>query len=321
MTLARRAAGPVLAACWLLLAGCATQVPLLDSTARAVELADTPFHPQRDFQCGPAALATVLGSSGVEVAPDTLTPLVYLPERRGSLQIEMQAAPRRFERLSYRIGAELEDITAELEAGRPVLVLHNYGLPFWPRWHYAVVIGFDPARQQVVLRSGTNRRQVLSARNFMRAWDNADRWAMVLLRPGELPARPDRATYLESATAFERSATPASAIGAYDAALQRWPDDPVPHVGRGTARYRAGALRDAAADYRRALALDPSLVIARNNLAMTLLDLGCPAAARGEVDAIDLAPLPAALRSAIEDTRSRITARAAAQEAPGCPGY
>src|SRR5690606_37619257 len=115
---------------------------------------------------------------------DEIGALVYLPGRQGSLQIEMQAAPRKYQRLSYRLDPELQAILAEIEARRPVLVLHNYGLPFWPRWHYTVVIGFDTRTDTIILRSGTTERQTLSARNFMRAWDNADRWAMVVLRPG-----------------------------------------------------------------------------------------------------------------------------------------
>jgi Peptidase_C39 like family len=170
-----RSGSIALAAGLLLLTGCVSRGPLIESSTRVVELADTPFFPQTAFQCGPAALATALGAARVKVTPEELAPLVYLPGRKGSLQIEMQAAPRQYGRISYRIEPQLAAILAELDAGRPVLVLHNYGLPFWPRWHYAVVVGYDGPRDRVVLRSGKVRRQELSAANFMRAWDNADR--------------------------------------------------------------------------------------------------------------------------------------------------
>jgi hypothetical protein len=318
MSRARRAAGLALAACWLLLAGCATRGPLIEPGGGTVELAATPFFPQRTHQCGPAALATVLGASGIPVTPDALTREVYLPGRRGSLTIEMQAAPRRHGRLGYPLAPELSAITRELDAGRPVLVLHNYGLPFWPRWHYAVVIGYDAARQKLLLRSGTTERQVLSAANFMRAWDNADRWATVLLKPGELPAQPDRARYLETATAFERSAAPEAARLTYEAALRSWPDEPVAWVGRGTAHYRAGQLREALADYRQALQLDGTLAGARNNAAQVLLDLGCPQAARRELQQVDAAKLSGALRVAVDDTVRQLAGRGEATDAASC---
>ena len=60
-----------------------------------VELAETPFFSQQRYQCGPAALATVLNAAGVKVTDEELVPEVYLPTREGSLQVEMLAATRR----------------------------------------------------------------------------------------------------------------------------------------------------------------------------------------------------------------------------------
>jgi tetratricopeptide (TPR) repeat protein len=313
-------AAAILAAACCLFAGCATRGPLLEPTARSVELVDTPFFPQSDYQCGPAALATVLVAAGVAVTPEELVPQVYVPARRGSLTPEMQAAPRRYGRIAYPVAPELAAIVAELDAGRQVLVLHNYGLPIWPRWHYAVVIGYDAARQQMLLRSGTTQRQQMGATNFMRAWDNADRWALVLLKPGDLPAVAERAAYLEAVSAFERLATPADSRLAFDAAIARWPEEPVAWVGRGTARYRAGDLQAAVGDYGRAVALDPALTGARNNLAMALLDLGCPVAAQRELDRIDSGPLQGTLRDAVADTARQITARMPAADGAACSG-
>lgn len=320
MTRRRRVAGLLLAACCSLLVGCASRSPLLEGPARQVELDQTPFHPQLIHQCGPAALATVLGASGVEASPDSLAREVYVPGRRGSLQIEMQAAPRRYGRLAYALDPDLAAITAEIDAGRPVLVLHNYGLPFWPRWHYAVVIGYDAGDARLWLRSGTRRRQEMSARHFMRAWDNGGRWALVLLRPGELPAHPRRDRFLEAAAAFERTAAPGDARLAFDAALRAWPQDAVALVGRGTARYRAGDLAGAARDYASALEQEPMNAGARNNLAMTRLMQGCSAAAARIISGVDEASLSPALRAAIADTRAQIAARAGTPEAAACSG-
>ncbi|MDA1301888.1 MAG: hypothetical protein O2868_17640, partial [Proteobacteria bacterium] len=60
-------------------AGCAGRPGLREyglSTER-VEL-DTPFHPQSRYQCGTAALATVLGASGLSVTPVELSPRIFL---------------------------------------------------------------------------------------------------------------------------------------------------------------------------------------------------------------------------------------------------
>ncbi|MCW3478572.1 hypothetical protein OL229_03185 [Neisseriaceae bacterium JH1-16] len=86
----------------LLLVGCAStpQTAALltrrpsDLPAR-VELTEVPFFPQDAYQCGPAALATVLVHAGVVTTPTELTPQLYLPERQGTLQAELLGATRR----------------------------------------------------------------------------------------------------------------------------------------------------------------------------------------------------------------------------------
>ena len=100
---ARVIAGVFFSACVLLLSGCAALWPqtaelreaLPQGLPERVELKEVPFFPQTEYQCGPAALATALAAAGVKVTPEDLVSQVYLPERKGSLQIEMLAAARR----------------------------------------------------------------------------------------------------------------------------------------------------------------------------------------------------------------------------------
>jgi tetratricopeptide (TPR) repeat protein len=300
----------------VLVSACATRAPRFSDIR--TELRDTPFHPQSRYQCGPAALATVLESSGVHITPEELVPRVYLPARRGSLQLEMKAAPRDFGRLALILPRHLEAVIAELEQGRPVLVLHNYGWRWWPRWHYAVVIGYDPDRDVFVLRSGRKPRELMRTRHFMVYWHQAARWAMVVLRPGEIAASADARLFLESAAEFERGATAADSLAAFDAAVSRWPGEPVAWIGRGTAHYRRGDPRAAARAYGEALKIDPAQTAARNNLAHVLLELGCPSRARRELARIDVASLPAELRDAVSATRRDVDAAGIDRDGSDC---
>jgi tetratricopeptide (TPR) repeat protein len=202
-----------------------------------------------------------------------------------------------------------------------VLVLHNYGLPILPRWHYAVVIGYDASTDRFMLRSGTKRRQEWRARTFMVAWHHGRRWAMVVLRPGEIPASANPTLYLEAAADFERGARPQDSRLAFDAAVRRWPAEPVAWIGRGTAEYRLGNLPAAARDYTAALRLDDSHAGARNNLAQTLLDMGCPASARRHFAYIDPKTLKSPLRETVLDTQQRLARAAGAEpqdDSPAC---
>src|SRR3569623_3188919 len=78
----------VLSGCAAPLQSTAWRATLPAELTHAVELAAVPFFPQERYQCGPAALATVLASSGAAVTADELAPQVYLPARQGSLQPE-----------------------------------------------------------------------------------------------------------------------------------------------------------------------------------------------------------------------------------------
>lgn len=258
--------------------------PVIAPAAPAVELTEVPFFPQSRYQCGPAALATVLGASGVAVAPDTLAERVYVPGRQGSFQVELAAAARQYGRIVYPLDDGLDGLLAELAAGRPVLVLQNLAFAWAPRWHYAVVVGFEPDSQQLVLRSGRTARRLTAVASFDRTWSLADRWGLVLLRPGELPARGNPRDYLAAVVAADAGLTDAGHARALAAGMTAWPADAdLPFAGANLARGQ-GDERRAIALYHRTLALAPDHPGALNNLADLLSGMGCQRAALALVD-------------------------------------
>ena len=119
---------PMASAGWLLvgaiaLSGCSTYPPLRIADgmpgAGTVLAPGVPFHPQTDYQCGPAALATVLAASQHAVTPEALAPRVFLPGRQGSLQLELLAATRREGRIPYVVQRTPEALFDEVRDGRP----------------------------------------------------------------------------------------------------------------------------------------------------------------------------------------------------------
>jgi tetratricopeptide (TPR) repeat protein len=226
-----------------------------------------PFIAQTPLHCGPASLAMVLRHIGRDVSADQLADAVFLPARGGTLQTEMLAGGRRHDALAQRVPGRLEALLRELQAGRPVVVLQNLGLAIAPTWHYAVLIGFDRARDELVLRSGLTERQTLSFTTFEHTWARADHWAMVVLPPGELSATADERSTVDAAVAFERVAAPASAARVYEAMLQRWPGHLAAAIGLGHARLKLGDAAAAEAAWQRAAERHDSAA-AWNNLAM-----------------------------------------------------
>ena len=259
------------------LAGCArpqAPAPSIASQplASSVTLAAVPFHPQAERDdCGPAALAMMLGWSGIDTDPATLAPAVYTPGRAGTLQSDIVQAVRRAGRLALPV-ASLPDLLTELDAGRPVLVLQNLGLDRWPVWHYAVAMGYDLDSATLFLHSGREARHATSFSAFERSWQPSERWALTVTLPDDLPVTASEAEALDAAHGLEQAGQTDAAANAYGALLERWPENLAALMGFGNARYAAGDVETAGQAFRQAVALHPEAAEAWNNLAVTLKD-------------------------------------------------
>jgi tetratricopeptide (TPR) repeat protein len=216
----------------------------------------------------------VLGATGVRTTPEALAGQVFLPGKGGSLQVELMAAARRHGQLAYVLAPRLDDLLAELAAEHPVIVLQNLGLARYPIWHYAVAVGFDRQRGELLLRSGPHPRQPVPLRRFERSWQDGGRWALLVLPAGELPATAERARYLGAAMDLEQTGQREAALDSYQAALSRWPDDLTALIGAGNSAHALGRFDLAAHHFGRASERHPNSGEAFNNLADTLLRLG-----------------------------------------------
>jgi hypothetical protein len=262
------------------LQGCAGFAPqtaaLLDGLPEGmperVELTAVPFFPQAEYQCGPAALATLLVNSGATTSPEALVPQVYLPERKGSLQVEMLAAARRHGRISYQLEPSMVALMRELAAGRPVVVLQNLGVA--AGWHYAVAVGYDWKLGMMILRSGTTEREEMPFAVHEFVWKRSGYWAMVAVPPGEIPAGAEEGKWLSALIAFERLNDLQKNRVAYASFLERWPGNVNAAVGLANTHHALGELPQAEKVLRAAMLREPESAIVLNNLAQTLSDQG-----------------------------------------------
>ncbi|HEY3076663.1 MAG TPA: PA2778 family cysteine peptidase [Burkholderiales bacterium] len=294
----------------LLLCGCAGLFPqtaslrdtLPQDLRERVELKQVPFFPQSEYQCGPAALATALAASGVKVTPEELVSEVYLPERKGSLQIEMLAAARRHGLVSYQLAPRFGDLLREIAAGNPVIVLQNLGLR--EGWHYAVAVGYDYDWGKLYLRSGESKRQVMPFAIHEFVWMRSGYWAMVALPPDRIPATADESRWLSAVAALERAGGLRAARTAYETFLKRWPANVNAAVGLANTHHALGELKEAESVLRSAARENPESVIVLNNLAQTLSDQGRDAEALPVIERA--AALGGPFSSAVEDTKRGI---------------
>ncbi|WP_051311238.1 PA2778 family cysteine peptidase [Zooshikella ganghwensis] len=264
------------------LSGCTTnpvlhQLDTLDETGlQPMELSQVPFFPQEEFQCGPAALATVLAYWQVPVTPDDLVAKVYVPEKQGSFQIEMVATARQYGMIVYPVKRDFQDLLREIEQGFPVLVFLNLGLDWYPQWHFAVVVGYDLEQRELILRSGTEKRYRMPFEAFANTWARGQYWARVILPPNKLPVSAQPLTYLRAAQQLEEVGQQQAAAQAYQTALTAWPEHPVALFAMGNFQFAAKKYPQAAGYFKQLVSTKPSHSQGWNNLAYTLKALNCP---------------------------------------------
>jgi hypothetical protein len=298
-----------------LLSGCAGLLPqasaLRDQPPAGLperaELKEVPFHAQEEYHCGPAALAMALNAAGVGATPEALVEQVYLPGRKGSLQIEMLVAARRNGAVAYELEPKLENVLREVAAGTPVVVLENYGILLWPAWHYSVVVGYDLKEGDIVRRSGLKPRQTMPFPLFEYVWKSEGYWAMVAVPPDRVPVTATEPRYASAVVALERSGQVKSAHTAYSAMLKRWPSSLAGLMGLGNTAYALKDLAGAEIAFSRATREHPDAPAPLNNLAHVLsergrLDEALAAAER----AVGLGgPMQATAQSTLEEIRRK----------------
>lgn len=302
---------PLLAGLLLLVGGCAwtgqpLSRPLPAHLPSAAHLTQVPFYAQAALQCGPASLAMVLQAEGIDTTPEKLADQVYTPGRKGSLQPELVTAARRHGRLAYPIQG-LECLLEAVAAGRPVVVLQNLGLSWLPRWHYAVVVGYDLPDSQIILHTGAIADRRVGLATFDRTWRRAERWGLLVLRAGERPVCAQEAPYLQAALGLQQAGHLPEASRAFEAAVEQWPASAAARMSWGNALYASGSKASAAEAFRSATRIDPQDGDAFNNLAHVLAELGdLPTAEAAALQAVAIGGPQAALyRRTLEEIRAR----------------
>jgi len=259
----------------IIISGCSTyqyQSALYPEPQR-VYLAEVPFFAQEEYQCGPAALAMLLAWSGEEASLAQLGEQVYSPGLQGSLQPSIVAAARRRGYVAYPLRGWSE-LVAELKGGQPVMILQNLGLSWYPRWHYAVVIGYDQAVTTVMLHSGIYPEMQMPMGVFERTWRRGDYWGLVVVPPTVLPASATENAYLTAVVGLERAQQFSAATTAYLSAAKAWPNSFVAWMGAGNSSYNDGDIDTAIRSFRQAAALQPDNGVPLNNLALVLAQVG-----------------------------------------------
>ena len=163
-----------------LCAGCCSlvSVPPLDPLPRKrVVLREVRYTPQQDdWDCGPACLTTVMRYRGSGLTLKQVMGQLKRSRSGGTLFIEMIYGARKngLRAKSYRNGG-LNDLRRKVLARKPLILM----LRATPdidkrdpkrRSHYAVAVGYDDDKREVILHSGAKSFTAMSYRQLQLQW-------------------------------------------------------------------------------------------------------------------------------------------------------
>ena len=114
---------------------------------------NVPFYPQQAFFCGPTTLFEVTNFYGGTNSPQDIAPATFIPDLEGTLQIEMLASSRQNGLLACAGRGSIRHLLGLVRDNIPVIVLQNNAISLFPMWHYAVVIRYDLAAEEIILHT------------------------------------------------------------------------------------------------------------------------------------------------------------------------
>jgi predicted double-glycine peptidase len=139
---------------------------------------NVPFHPQEEFQCGPASLAGVLNHWSINVSPEEIASEIYSKSAKGTLNIDMvlYVEKRGLKARQYR--GSLEDVKSKIDAGYPLIVLVDEGFLVYQKNHFMVVIGYRG--EGILANSGRGQHKFIPVKDFLRSWERTKFWTLLI---------------------------------------------------------------------------------------------------------------------------------------------
>lgn len=229
---------------------------------------EVPFIAQKPNYCGPAALAMIANFYGHNVTQDEIASAIYLPEIRGTLTAGLADYAQRFNLWTRQYRGTRADLHQKLAAGIPMIVLGRLG----NHYHYFIVLDYHG--DELIVHSDTRATLQLREDDFLRWWDRADRWTLLVCPPARGTWKLSADEQNDLGVFLERRGELAAAAGHYQLATELEPRNSYFRLNLGNALLKQHLSIEAAAAYRHALEIEPENADAMNNLASAYVELG-----------------------------------------------
>jgi len=234
----------------LFLTGCAAPRPSVT----------VPFIAQKPNYCGPAALAMVANYYGHPVTQDEIASTIYHPEIRGTLTADLAGSAQRLGLWARQYRGTRADLHQKLAAGIPVIVLGKIG----NNDHYFVVLAY---RDELIVHSDKRANLHLREDDFLRWWNRADRWTLLVCPPERATWKLSADEYNDLGVFLESTGHVEIAAFYYRVATKLQPGNSYFQMNLGNALLKQKMFTGAGKAFARAIKLAPDNADALNNLA------------------------------------------------------
>lgn len=251
----------------ILFGGCASRTYKFPGVASKARVDRVPFIAQKKNYCGPATLSMAMNHRGRMISVDELGEQMMTPLPGGTYQTDMLTASRRNGMMAVGVYS-LENLFKEIEAGNPVIVFQNLALEKMPKWHYALVTGYNLPAKEVLLHSGPDKDLHMNIGVFDHTWALGSYWGLVIMEPGKISATGNELQHMSAASGLEAAGKIAEAEQSYISIIERWTDSLSARIGLANIRYNQGNYAEAVIYLRAATLKHPESSIAWHNLAI-----------------------------------------------------
>jgi predicted negative regulator of RcsB-dependent stress response len=254
----------------LLLGGCITIAPRSHAAGPSSSvIPDVPMLKWGVESCGAGSLSTVLQHYGDPTPMETWD--AELPKIRGGvLTIDMLIGARKKGFDAQLVTGTPENVSAELAAGRPVILMLQvvqYPGTHYDFFHYIVLDGVDRERGLIRTQWGDQKGRWTSFAKIEKPWAGGGH-AAIFIRP-----RSGDAEALRAAVALEDEGKYADAAARYREITAHDPHSIQAWTNLGNAERQLGNMTEAEQAYRKAIEADPATARdALNNLAWLLYE-------------------------------------------------
>jgi tetratricopeptide (TPR) repeat protein len=309
----------LLSSCPFFLTGCATSFthridpPSVHETADSFYIESAPPVAQKDYQCGPAALESVIRHWGQEADAEAIGKALHAPGSKGvfNFSLVQHARSAGFWSEVHEERA-IEGLRAWLRRGIPPIAMLDTGTLWARSYHFVVLKGFDHRQRIFYANTGEAETQAIDEGEFERRWKKAGYWTLIIAPAEKVDWELDPARSVELAVLLEKNGKPEMAEKWLVGALAQDPQNATARFDLANHYSKNGRPEDAMKLYEALLKENPSRAQVRNNLAWLHYEAGrneeaarviAPALENAEARSYDLLDTAGMIRCRAGDIR------------------